>query len=235
MTCCLESIQVALDYGKSLIDPSVNFVKWMDAALEKISEVNITENDEVYEEARHLFEEVLAHAMSIAQVSLIEDSKIIRGSCQSVTTFSFFLVQHFLPVLFLQVLSALNSLDKEKNNLTPNAAMINLFTSACGDKLCMLEKKVNTAVLKLCLKTFSEFTTPLERIHDFCINQSNRTKTDELDALVADFDLHIDRIMQIGLFAVSCSSDFARNFCYCFWCFFLNFFVFKVGLKFEVV
>ncbi|XP_044261719.1 serendipity locus protein alpha-like isoform X2 [Tribolium madens] len=190
MTCCLELIQVGMECIKS--DPSGNFVKWMDAALEKISEINICDQNEVYDEARHLFEEVLAHAMSIAQVSLLEDSKSIRGGCQS-------------------VLTALNSLEIEKNSTIPNAAMINLCTNACSDKLCILERKVNTAVLRLCLKTFSEFTTPLEKIHDFCVNSDNGARNEELDGLVADFDLHVDRIMQIGLFAVSCSSDFARG------------------------
>lgn len=65
----------------------------MDAALDKI---NIVQNDEInsFYEARHLFEEVLSHAMSIAQVSLAEDSKIIRGSCQSVSI--------YLLILFLK-------------------------------------------------------------------------------------------------------------------------------------
>ncbi|XP_068912957.1 serendipity locus protein alpha-like isoform X2 [Tenebrio molitor] len=196
ITCCLESIQVTLDRGKSLNDPSGNFVKWMDAALDKISEIDIQDGKirtvEVCEETRQLFEEVLSHAMSIAQVSLSEDSKIIRGSCQS-------------------VLSALNSLEKEISNAVINGAMVNLFVNACSDKLCILEKKVNTSVLKLCLKTFSQFTVPLEKIRNFCFNPLNKNRMSELDDLVADFDLHVDRIMQIGLFAISCSSDFARG------------------------
>lgn len=34
----------------------------------------------------------------------------------------------------------------------------------------------------------------------------NRSESD-LDVLIADFDLHVDRIMQIGLFAVACTTD----------------------------
>ncbi|RZC35243.1 serendipity locus protein alpha-like [Asbolus verrucosus] len=186
--CCLESIDVTVNSGKVINDPSGNFVKWMDASLDKISEIKTQQNKaEIYNETRELFEEVLSHAMSIAQVSLDEDSKIIRGSCQS-------------------VLHALNSLDKEEN-----LNMINLFVDACSDKLCILERKVNTAVLKLCLETFSQYTQPLEKIHSFCFRASNRSRIEELDGLVADFDLHVDRIMQIGLFAVSCSSNSARG------------------------
>lgn len=89
--------------------------------------------------------------------------------------------------------------------------MINLFVDSCTDKLCALERRVNTAVLKLCLKVFSEYTVALELIDKFCFNEENIGKTEELDSLVADFDLHVDRIMQIGLFAVSCSTSTSRE------------------------
>lgn len=109
------------------------------------------------------------------------------------------------------MLSTLKSLQTEINNQKTNPAMINLFIDACSYKLCNLEKKVNTAVLKLSLNVFSEFILPLEKIYSFCFNTNNREKIDEFDSLVADFDLHVDRIMQIGLFAVSCSSDISRK------------------------
>lgn len=89
--------------------------------------------------------------------------------------------------------------------------MINLFIDTCTDKLCALERRVNTAVLKLCLKVFSEYTVTLEVIHKFCFDKENVGKMEELDSLVADFDLHVDRIMQIGLFAVSCSTSTSRK------------------------
>jgi hypothetical protein len=132
------------------------------------------------------------------------------------------------------VLSALNSLEKEISNAVINGAMVNLFVNACSDKLCILEKKVNTSVLKLCLKTFSQFTVPLDKIRNFCFNPLNKNRMSELDDLVADFDLHVDRIMQIGLFAISCSSDFARN-SHHFVVFPSVTFYFKVVLKLQVV
>ncbi|KAJ3641078.1 hypothetical protein Zmor_027599 [Zophobas morio] len=195
ISCCLESIEVSLSCTPAVTDPSGNFVRWMDAALERVSEITLhngkTKALETYTETRQIFEEVLSHAMSIAQVSLPQDSKIIRGSCQT-------------------VLNTLASLQTELDNPTTNPSMVHLFVDACSHKLCHLEKKVNTAVLKLCLKTFSQFTTPLEKIRHFCFEGEKRVG-DELDSLVADFDLHVDRIMQIGLFAVSCSSDCARG------------------------
>lgn len=61
----------------------------MDSALHKIAEIDTTKNKNFIvstcNDAKELFEEVLCHAMSIAQVALQEDCKIIRGSSQTVT------------------------------------------------------------------------------------------------------------------------------------------------------
>ncbi|KAJ8921559.1 hypothetical protein NQ315_010464 [Exocentrus adspersus] len=192
---CLDGIQEILSSSKDISDPSGSFIKWMDSALEKIAEIDLDKGKDavttIFNDAKELFEEVLCHAMSIAQVALEEDCKIIRGSSQT-------------------VLDSLDMLTKEMDKKILNPPMINLFVDSCTDKLCALERRVNTAVLKLCLKVFSEYTAALEEIHEFCFNDENTGKTEELDSLVVDFDLHVDRIMQIGLFAVSCSTSSKR-------------------------
>lgn len=105
--------------------------------------------------------------------------------------------------------------------------MINLFIDTCTDKLCALERRVNTAVLKLCLRVFSEYTVALEIIHKFCFDRENVGKMEELDSLVVNFDLHVDRIMQIGLFAVSCTTSTSRKV---FFLHFLSIFCFSVKI-----
>lgn len=74
--------------NKSILDLSGSFIKWMDSALDKIAEIDTSKSKEVVKavcnDAKALFEEVLCHAMSIAQVALQEDCKIIRGSSQTV-------------------------------------------------------------------------------------------------------------------------------------------------------
>ncbi|KAJ8984224.1 hypothetical protein NQ317_007456, partial [Molorchus minor] len=191
ITWCLDGIQETLTTNKSILDPSGNFIRWMDSALDSIAKIELDKDKDILlgicNDTRVLFEEVLSHAMSIAQVALEEDCKIIRGSSQT-------------------VLDSLDSLTKEINKINLNPSMVNLFVDVCTDKLCILERRVNTAVLRLSLKVFSEYTVALEAIHDFCFIEENQGNTEELDLLVADFDLHVDRIMQIGLFAVSCST-----------------------------
>lgn len=61
----------------------------MDAAMDQLNEIDLTtksisENLNICNRSRHTTEEVLCHAMSIAQVALSEDCKIIKGSSQAV-------------------------------------------------------------------------------------------------------------------------------------------------------
>lgn len=86
--------------------------------------------------------------------------------------------------------------------------MINLAVQACSDKICILERRVNNAVLKLTLKIFSEYTELLDKIQEFCFDFSNADKpTTEFASLIEAHDFQVDRIIQIGLFSVSCSTD----------------------------
>nr|XP_023030304.1 serendipity locus protein alpha [Leptinotarsa decemlineata] len=191
MKWCLDGIKETLLNKSSCKDTSGSFIKWMDLALDKMNGIDF-ENQKsnsivICEEAKSLFEEVLSHAMSIAQVALVEDCKIIRGRSQA-------------------VLEALDGLTSEMSKEPSNVSMINLFIESCSNELCALERRVNTAVLKLSLNVFSQYATTLESIHRFCFDRKNEGKLNELDALVVEYDLHVDRIMQIGLFAVSCST-----------------------------
>lgn len=105
----------------------------------------------------------------------------------------------------------MESLTNEFTKNTRNLGMCKLFVDVCNDKLCALERCVNIAVLKLSLKVFSDFTRPLEKLQKFCSSQAAKSES-ELDSLVASFDLHVDRLMQIGFFAVSCSSHTNSKF-----------------------
>lgn len=94
-----------------------------------------------------------------------------------------------------------------------NTAMMNLSVQACSDKLCILEKKVNNAVLKLTLKIFSEYTEIMEKVHKYCFDFSNADNPMvQFTSLVEEFDFQVDRILQIGLFAVSCSTEKMSKF-----------------------
>lgn len=98
--------------------------------------------------------------------------------------------------------------------------MCNLTVEACSDKLCILERKINITVLKLCLSVFSCYKNALERLEEHCLCGTEKTET-ELDNLVAEFDLNVDKFMQIGFFAIACSTNttsILHNFLQLFMC-----------------
>lgn len=100
----------------------------------------------------------------------------------------------------------MESLTKEIEQKTWQPTMCKLFVDVCNDKLCILERRINTTVLKLCLTTFSDYKNALERLHLYCLSENEKTET-EIDNLVAEFDLIVDKLMQIGFFAVACSTN----------------------------
>lgn len=64
------------------------------------------------------------------------------------------------------------------------------------------------------LQAFSDSFGPLRILQEVCestdVSILKRAESD-LDDLILEFDLHVDRIMQIGLFAVACTTDKKSN------------------------
>ncbi|XP_022904885.2 serendipity locus protein alpha [Onthophagus taurus] len=185
---CFEGISLIL-INDRLNKPNGSFLKYMDLSLDKLSQINAeinNKNDLIknYHAAKDCIEEVLCYAMSIAQVSSIDDSKVIKGNSKA-------------------VLEELESLLVELNKDEIKINFCNLFIDCCYDKLCVLEKKVNFAVLKLSLKVFCDYTKPVLDLNNFCLNKEK--DEEQFDELIINLDNHVDRIMQVGLFAIAAS------------------------------
>lgn len=183
----------------------------MDKVLDQIAEIDlnklISQNIITYEKAVNTAEEILSHAMSIAQLALIEDCKIIKGSSQAVCIVYAWIGIFVKNFVLFQALEALDCLKKELLKTIPNEAMINLFIYCCNDKFYNLEKKINEAVLKLCFKLFANYVQPLNKLHEACLDSNDEEK---IDGLIADFDTHVDQIMQVANFAISCTTNSTR-------------------------
>lgn len=66
--------------------PSPGFIQWMDTALDLVSAIDSNEHmTENVEKAKSSIEEVLCHAMSIAQIGSSEDCKKIKAGIQTVS------------------------------------------------------------------------------------------------------------------------------------------------------
>lgn len=103
------------------------------------------------------------------------------------------------------MLSDLDSLFEELNKENINVSICNLSIDSCYDKLCTLERKVNFCVLRLALKVFSYYLNPLDKLSSYCFDKLPGSEL--LDDVIVEFDLHVDRIMQIGLFATTSTSN----------------------------
>ncbi|GJQ74639.1 putative serendipity locus alpha protein [Trypoxylus dichotomus] len=186
---CIEGIELLLSGNSNFIQHE-SFQKLVDAALDKLAQIDVSDNKEIYLQSYHIsrkhIEDILCYSMSIAQVTYVEDSKIIRGSCKT-------------------VLEHLDSLFEEINKDNINIAMCNLSIDSCYDKICALERKVNACVLKLSLKIFSHYFDPLEKLSNCSFNKL--ISSDALDDVIVEYDLHVDRIMQIGFFATSSTTN----------------------------
>lgn len=103
--------------------------------------------------------------------------------------------------------------------------MIRLSAQTVSDTLCALERAVNASVLRLVLHIGSGARDPLRDLVAMCQPRapeqsqsesnstlSNHRKASDLDHLIMDFDSHMDRLIQIGTFAVSCSSNVKSMF-----------------------
>nr|CAD7403808.1 unnamed protein product [Timema poppensis] len=138
---------------------------------------------------KNIVDEVLAHAMSIAQVSFPCDLEHVSNCC-------------------LKVLKCYDALKAECEAKEVNMNSTKLSAHTLGDSLEALEREVNTSVLRLVLEVFSDPYAPLKQLMQECssplIPVDQRDGMD-LEPMIRSFDLQMDRIMQIALFAMACS------------------------------
>lgn len=91
---------------------------------------------------------------------------------------------------------------------------VNVLIDVLKDVLCVLETNTNTALLALVIHCFCNSSSPIDMLKMHLKNGICNTCCCENSDLVMencshikDFDLYNERLIQIGSFAVSCSSD----------------------------
>lgn len=92
-----------------------------------------------------------------------------------------------------------------------------LSAHTVSDGLCALERGVNSAVLRLVLEISSGLDDPLKELIGMSRPElESIRKASDLDEGTAKFDAFMDKLMQIGTFAVSCSSNIKSIFFFLF-------------------
>ncbi|KAK8732855.1 hypothetical protein OTU49_006965 [Cherax quadricarinatus] len=143
------------------------------------------------EHVKPLLEEVLRHGIAVAYCSSPDDNHIIMSMCENV----------------LKQLKIVVSLER---NGEPDAVDVQISCDILADSVELLEQKINTALIRLITKNFADPMTPIQSLMNMLSPEENTTDRSTLDSCIADFDLHVDSIFQIGGFATSCTSDITR-------------------------
>ncbi|KAJ2945595.1 hypothetical protein O0L34_g418 [Tuta absoluta] len=219
----------------SMMVTPMYFVNWIDHTFEilsKLSEViyrtDYKNTNELYGQWKndvvecvstlHLsLDELLLSAMTLCKYCLPSDQHIVKARCQVVLRESKALISELVQ----------GDLDKgfkvtpESLKLPIMPSNVNVLIDVLKDVLYVLETNTNTALLALVIHCFSYSTSPVEVLKQHFLN-SNGTcachmKGDEDVtedcSFVKEFDLYNERLLQIGSFAVSCSSDQGRILC----------------------
>lgn len=98
---------------------------------------------------------------------------------------------------------------------------VNLLIDVLKDVLYALETNTNTALLALVVHCFTKNVSPAVKLRRHFENDTGTcTCTVEGDVgncmIIKEFDLHNERLLQIGSFAMSCSSDQKSMYCFYF-------------------
>ncbi|PNF28471.1 hypothetical protein B7P43_G15235 [Cryptotermes secundus] len=169
------------------------FVQKMDLVLEILASIKVEEEfTDIIPQVKHILDELLCHAMAIAQVSTANDSADITASCQ-------------------KVLHVFEDMKKKSASDTVNLSVRQLCCYSLAEVLESLEQQINRTLLRLVLEVFSEPYSPLKKlVKASCNIPAAGCHAEDLEVLVSALDLHVDRIMQIGMFAMACSGDEKR-------------------------
>ncbi|XP_049875615.1 serendipity locus protein alpha-like isoform X2 [Pectinophora gossypiella] len=211
-----------------LISP-MYFVNWIDHTFEVLSKLAEAIYKTDHKDNKDLFEqwkcdvvecvstlhtsldELLLSAMTLCKYCLPSDQLIVKARCQVVLRETKALLSELMD-------GDINSgikLTPESLKLPIMPSNVNVLIDVLKDVLYVLETNTNTALLTLVVHCFSYSMSPVDMLKEHFYNTKGTCSChvksdDEVTAdcsFVKDFDLYNERLLQIGSFAVSCSSD----------------------------
>ncbi|CAG4955942.1 unnamed protein product [Parnassius apollo] len=160
-------------------------------------------------------DELLLSAMTLCRHCLPADQPIIKARCQ--------VVLRETKALLSEIIEGdINTVFEDKIvplKLPIRPSNINVLIDVLKDVLYVLETNTNTALLALLIHCFSYSVSPVDVLKEHYVGsnkgicecaKSDDITTETCCTFVKEFDLHNERLLHIGLFAVSCSSDDKR-------------------------
>lgn len=158
----------------------------------KSSSKEVDENTAKSPELKGPLEDVLRHSLAVAYCAQGNDHQVIRGMCDNI----------------VKQVQVLVNVEKETNNGSEGDAVdVQVACDVLGDAVELLEQKVNTALIRLIVTVFAMPLEPLEHLKKAITEMKTSENDNNIDTLVMNFDLHVDRIFQVGGFAMACTHD----------------------------
>ncbi|CAH0694574.1 unnamed protein product [Spodoptera exigua] len=206
------------------------FVNWIDHTFEVLGKLADAVYKTDYKESEELYgqwkdtmvecvsglhvsiDELLLSAMTLCRYCLADDQHIVKARCQVVLRETKALLGELIEGDLSSTVKA--SPDTLKLPIMPSN--VNVLIDVLKDVLYALETNTNTALLALVARCFTYNKSPISILKDHFNNGTKGTcscllkSEDEVTencSFVKDFDLYNERLLQIGNFAVSCSSD----------------------------
>ncbi|XP_030040503.2 serendipity locus protein alpha isoform X1 [Manduca sexta] len=223
------------DDSLSDTDDSINvnimyFVNWIDNTFEILNKLasiiyktDYKESDQLNDVWKHdivehvtelhlSIDELLLSAMTLCRYCLQSDQHIVKARCQVVLRET----KALLSELIDGDLSSSVKATPETLKLPIMPSNVNVLIDVLKDVLYVLETNTNTALLALLIHCFSNNKSPIDVLKEHfnmstngmcaCLVNSKSDITEDC-SFVKAFDLYNERLLQIGSFAMSCSSD----------------------------
>ena len=165
------------------------FINKMDAFFNLIED---QENFEDLSEVDELIKWVLTHSLTVAKAGTKDDDVEITATCQKI-------VAEFYN---------LKKLVTEEVKLAEHNAKLSF--KALSDVFELLEQRVNGALLRLAISSFSCVSQPLDRLVNTILSSTippSARLSDHIAEEIKTLDEQTDRIFQLCHFCVFCTSD----------------------------
>lgn len=187
----------------------VNFVTSMDLALDLIGPISFYNENEAVEniaeqnaqamlesaKIRKVVDTLMSQALAFTNICIPEDKKSLTAICQ-------------------KVLRECISLEKEcsfsEKEVKESEKNRRLKAEILETALYQLEHLINECLLRLVFQVLSDLKKdPVQLLRKMKMENTEQIIIDEL---ICDFDLVLDRLVQIGIFAIAFSTNYKSKF-----------------------
>lgn len=194
MKCNPVEESTFVDLMDTLLEQLSPYGSYKDESCSELTKENINVAEEqaramfVSKQIRSIIDLVLSHTLAFANVALKQDKKALSALCQKVLRECI----AFQDECALGIQAGASISDSNRK----------IKAISLENALYHLEDYINEALLRLVYTSFLDYKKlSVGKLRDFITTKD--ADDPEMDELIADFDVNIDRTTQIGIFAIA--------------------------------